>query len=144
MIKGTSKGLGKGKGKTPQLAIEGAEKTDAQLLEEARSKAKKMRDLAFATVANFEDALAQMKKCKYWSKAAQKDSETILVELKYVADDLKKFIGKNSDDLELWKGKIMYCAVSVKKGTNQIKELKMIAAKTGSVATGHTASKSKK
>lgn len=141
--KGPSKGDAKGKGKKGQLAIED-EKSDEQLLEEAKHKAKKMRDLAFATVANFEDALKQMKHCKFWSKVAQKDSEIILSELKAVADDLKKFIGRNSDALELWKGKIMECAIHVKKGTNQVKELKLLVNKTGSVAAASSTSRARK
>jgi hypothetical protein len=133
LTKGSAKGLGKGKGKPAPLPIEDA-KSDEKLLEEAKNKAKKMRDVAFATIANFEDALADMKGCKFWSKAAQRDAEGILLELKTAADDIKKFVGKPTDDIELVKGKVMECAIAVKKGTSQVKELKALANKTGSVA----------
>ena len=128
-----------------QLALEDekTEKSDAQLLLEAQNKGKKMRDIAFATLANLEDSLKQMKHCKFWSKAAQKDSELVVHELKVAADDLKKFIGKNSDDLELWKGKIMQCAIHVKQGTNQLKELKLLANKTGSVGAASSIARNK-
>ena len=143
--KGIADGKGKGKGKVngQQLALED-EKDEAKLLESAKGKAKKMRDLAWATVANFEDSLTQMKHCKFWSKAAQKDSELILHELKVSADELKKFIGKGSDDIELWKGKIMQTGIHVKKGTNQLKELKLLVNKSGSVAAGSSASRNRK
>jgi hypothetical protein len=142
--KGQSKSIlnGKGKNKGEQLALED-EKSDAQLLLEAQNKGKKMRDIAFATLANLEDSLKQMKHCKFWSKAAQKDSELVVHELKVSAEDLKKFIGKNSDDLELWKGKIMQCAIHVKQGTNQLKELKLLANKTGSVGAASSIARNK-
>jgi hypothetical protein len=48
------------------LEDEKNEKSDAQLLLEAQNKGKKMRDIAFATLANLEDSLKQMKHCKFW------------------------------------------------------------------------------
>jgi hypothetical protein len=125
LAKGAIKGVGKNKPKF--LAIEDDKKdpkppkSDEKLIDEALSKAKKMRDLAFSTVANYEDAMNAVKHSKFWSKAANKDALAGLQELQEAADSLKKFTSKLILDLDLIKGKIMDCGLGVKKATSSIK-----------------------
>ena len=144
--KGLAKGLGKGKLKGlpgHQLALEDDKppKSDAQLITEALNKAKKMRDLAFATTANIEDSLTVVKGSKFWSKAAHKDATEILTEVQVAGDSLKKFITKPTHNEDLIKGKILECGLIIKKGQNLIKEINGLCNKASSVAGS---SKSKK
>ena len=144
--KGLAKGLGKGKlkGTGQQLALEDDKpaKTESQLITDALNKAKKMRDLAFGTTANIEDALTTAKGSKFWTKQAHKDASCILLEVQEVADGLKKFINKPILDEDLIKGKIMECGLVTKKGQNLVKEINGLCNKAGSVA-GSTKSKKK-
>ena len=145
---GLAKGLGKGKlkGLPGQLALEDDKeekppKSDAQLITEALTKAKKMRDLAFGTVANIEDALTTVKGSKFWTKAAHRDASEVMAEVQEAADGLKKFINKPILDEDLIKGKIMECGLLTKKGQNLVKEINGLCNKASSVAGS---SKSKK
>ena len=70
-VKGSGKGnLAKGfKGKEKALAKDPpqpAAKTEEELLGEALTKARKMRDLTASCISNFEEALAGVKKSKFW------------------------------------------------------------------------------
>ena len=137
--KGLAKGLGKGKLKGmpgQQLALEDDKppKTEEQLNLDALSKAKKMRDLAFATCANIETALTAAKGSKFWTKHAHRDAAGVLEEVQEVADGLKKFINKPILDEDLIKGKIMECGLVVKKGQNLVKEINGLCNKASSVA----------
>ena len=153
-VKGSGKaaiaagGKAGGKSKPSFLAIEDdkpekPEKTEEQLIDGALGEAKKMRDLALATIANYENATQKVKSSKFWSKAAHKDAEQGLRSLNLAADDLKKFISKPKMGLGLIKGKIMECGLAVKTATASIREMNQLANKTGSTASS-SKSKSKK
>lgn len=143
--KGTPKGLGKGKlkGALGQLALddEKPQKSESQLIQDALNKAKKMRDLAFGTAANIEDALTTVKGSKFWTKAAHKDAAEVLDEVQQAGDGLKKFINKPTLDEHLIKGKIMEVGLVIKKGQQLIKEINGLCCKAPSAAGS---SKSKK
>ena len=142
------KGYGKaaitpgGKPKPPFLAIEDdkkqpnpkGEKTDEQLMDEAFNKAKKMRDLAFSTIANYENAMDSVKGSKFWSKTAHKEALDGLQALQMAGDTLKKFISKPKMDIDLIKGMIMECGLAVKTATSSIKNMNNLANKAGSIA----------
>ena len=75
---------GKGKGKPGLLALldkdkkptkDPVDKTPEQLLEDALSKARKMRDLATNTITSMEEQVSLTRKSKFWSKTAQKEAE---------------------------------------------------------------------
>jgi hypothetical protein len=138
--KGLAKGLGKGKLKGmpgQQLALEDEKKpakTETQLITDALNKAKKMRDLAFGTAANVEDALTTAKGSKFWTKQAHRDAAGVLAEVQEVAESLKKFINKPILDEDLIKGKIMECGLVTKKGQNLVKEINGLCNKATSVA----------
>ena len=147
-LSGIGSAAAKGKGRPPLLAIKDVpkppppEKSHEKLVEEALAKARKMRDLAYATATNYEDANTEVKKSKFWSKAAQKDADVKLTELKTAAETLKKFLStKKTDDINLIKGRIMECGIVVKACIGSIKEFKHLSAKTGSVATSKKATK---
>ena len=141
-----AKGLGKGKlkGMTGQLALEDDKpaKSDSQLITEALTKAKKMRDLAAGVAANIEAALVTAKGSKFWTKHAHRDAAEILAEVQEVHDGLRKFIMKPTLDEDLIKGKIMECGLVAKKGQNLVKEIEGLCNKASSVA-GSTKSKKK-
>jgi hypothetical protein len=140
--KGTGKGnLAKGKkglkgktlekdGKNPPVP---AQKSEEELLADALTKARKMRDMTASCISNFEEALADVKKSKFWSKAARKDADSLLEELQSLEKDLKSVLIKRSVGLEALKKKIMEAALKVKEASCQIKEFRHLAGKTGSV-----------
>jgi len=99
------------------------------------NKGKKMRDLCFSTVNNYQDVLQVVKKSKFWSRAAQKDAEEKLEELKHTAEDLKKFLVKGPKDIESIKRKLLPAGLLVRTCQNNIKEYKQLAARAGSVAS---------
>ena len=136
----------KGKGKGKQLAIENGdpeeepeepkEPTPEELLADALQKARKMRDLCGATVANMEEQLAAVAKSKYWSKQAQKDAAALKDAVAQAHDILKKVVVKKNPTLEEVKEKIVAAATAVKTANGQIKDIRMIASKASSVASG--------
>ena len=154
--KGKGKGLpalkGTGKGKPGLLALldkggppkkDPVDKTPEQLLDDALSKAKKMRDLAANTVTSMEEQVMLTKKSKFWSKIAQKEADDHVQKIKDAASSMKKFLQKqNITDVDLVKGRIMECGLAVKLAQNQIREYKHLLMKASSVA-GSTKSKKK-
>ena len=145
------KGLGKGHGEGGKCKLKGKgpaflaildkpraapkEKTEKQLVDDACNRGRKMRDLCFATANNFQDALELVKKSKYWSKAAHKDADQKLAELKSMGDSLKKFLSKGPSDVPLIKGTIMEAGLVVKAALVSIREFKALAVKSASVAS---------
>ena len=150
--KGKGKSLGKGIGKTisvgsgkgrgkGQLALEDLpplEKTAEKLLDEALNKARRMRDLCFNTASNYEEAMLDVKKSKFWSKAAQKDADFALAELKALGESLKKFLMKKVFEIAVVKTRLVGAGKHVKDCLLQIREFRQMAAKAGSVYTGST------
>jgi hypothetical protein len=152
--KGKGKGLpalkGNGKGKPGLLALldkgrppkDPVEKSPEQMLDDALTKAKKMRDLASNAVTSMEEQINLTKKSKFWSKAAQKEADEQIQKLSEAALTMKKFLQKqNITDPDLVKGRIMECGIAVKVAQSQIREYKQLLMKASSVAGS---SKSKK
>ena len=146
-IKGNGKGKAGGKGFLAILDLppqkEPAEKTPEKLLEEALTKAKKMKDLAANTASSMEEQIKLTKKSKFWSRVAQKEAEENLEKVNEAHAVLKKFLQRqNITDIDLVKGRIMECGLVVKVAVSQIREYKQLLLKASSVA-GSTKSKKK-
>jgi hypothetical protein len=134
----SGKGLAKGvKGKDAAAAAAAAaalaDQSEEEKLGLALSKARKMRDITASCISNFEEALAGVKKSKFWSKAARKDADNLLDELQTLAKGLKFILMKKGVGLEAVRNKILEAASKVKEASCQIKEFRHLAGQTGSV-----------
>ena len=131
------KGKGKGLGKGPQdpNPPEPVPKTEEEQLDDALSKARKMRDMTMATWANFELSLEAVKKSKFWSKAAQKDALVLKDQLEAHGQELKNVLLKHAGNLEKIKGAVVSAAGTVKEAQGQMKEYKQLTNKALSKAS---------
>ena len=129
-------GLGKGglgKGQKPEVVP--PPKSQEALTDEAMNKCRKMRDMAGATTSSFEEALALVKRCKFWSKAAERDALALLETLKECALELKGFLMRKHPDMESMKVSVLAAAFKVKECQAEIREFKQLANKTSSKAS---------
>ena len=135
--KGSSKGLevfGKGKrNKAPAATNE--PRTEAEQLEDAVSKCKKMRDVCNKTVSELQLLIKDCKGTKFWSKAAQKDADTFLSQLKDAEQELQKTLLKKGTTFERFKDVCLTAANTVKSVKEQMKEYKGLLHKTCSKAS---------
>lgn len=129
-----TKGKGKGKGgEPPELP---KPKSEEELLEEACSKTRKLRDLCTSTVANMEETILSVKKSKFWSKAAQKDAQVYTEGLQAEAGNLKKMLLKKNVTIEDLKDASLKAATMVKECQGHVREWKQLANKASSKASG--------
>jgi hypothetical protein len=142
--KAKGKGKGKGKGKLNLLAIEDGEEDDPapeptpqELLDVALTQVRKMRSLLSACHSTYEECAQKLQesKCKFWSKDAKKDADAQLQKLADESGKVKKFLlGKNLTEAGA-KSLMMHAAEVIKESNAQIKEMRHLAAQTGSVAS---------
>ena len=138
-MKPKGKGLGKGdtSGKnkdTKPLAIED-KKSDEELLEEALSKARKMRELCTSCLYAYEDAERELKASKYYSTALKKDILATKEKMDVHCKQLKNCLVKKTVSLEVVKQACVTAAAQVKHNQGQIKELRQLTHKTASKAS---------
>ena len=134
LAKGDGKGKGKkgfGKGKNPTPARP-APKTEEELLEEAYTKTRKMRDICAKLVANMEEQVNTAAATKFWSKAAQKDATGMIEALGVHVVALKKVLVKKNLTVDELQEKVLSAAAQVKKSFDYLKEVRQIANKTSS------------
>ena len=92
---------GRGRGRGKQLAIEDGEPpsdkedpTPEEQVEEATSKARKMRNLLQLIISNFEENFELFKKTKFCTAKARRDADETLLSLKSFLGKLKKPLQK--------------------------------------------------
>ena len=139
LAKGKGKGCGKsfdvpGKGKRAKID-DLKPRTEDEQLDNAVSKCKKMRDLCNKTVQDLQLLIKQAKGTKFWSRAAQKDADTLLDALKSEVDDLQSSLLKKSKDFEKLKEVCLKAAGKVKEVLSQMKEYRGLLHKTSSKAS---------
>ena len=142
---------GKGKGdKTPKvpalLALQDGDpkkedappepRSEVQLLEEAMVKARKMRDLAAKTIADFEEGVTMVSATQFWSKKAKTGTDLLKAHMEESLKQLKQVMGSKTKTLELLKQKMIACGQEVKTLQAHDKEHKQLANKTFSKASG--------
>jgi hypothetical protein len=128
------KGKGRGKGGSAQLALGDEDKSEEVSLEEAQGKCRKMRDLCAKTASDLEICISQVRKTKFWSKAAQKDADQLQNDLHDLSGLLKVTLLKKSDDVDKLKEVCLEAAEKVKCALAQMKEYKGLVNKTSSKA----------
>ena len=94
------------------------------------------------TMSSLEEAVFLMKKSKFWSKAAQKDTGVSMSELQEELGALKKVLCKKSVSLEEVREVVVKAATKVKEIQLQVRELKQLANKTNSTAASKNSKKS--
>ena len=133
--KGQSLTKGKGKGKGGEPPAPPVPKSEEDMLEEAYSKTRKMRDLCTSTVANMEESVLMVKKSKFWSKAAQKDAQSYIEGLSNEIVNLKKMLLKKNVSYDELKEASMQAAAVVKECQAYVKEWQQLANKASSKAS---------
>ena len=125
-------GKGKAKGKEQQLALTDA--TEADKLEEAKSKARKMKNMMQSTHDKLEEALQKVEKSK-WAASSQLEEaksckEALVQGVKFLKDHISK-----ETAAEKIKEDMKHGASHVKEAQECVKEPKHIATKTASKAS---------
>ena len=138
LVKEKGKGSGKtfdilGKGKRPKND-DPKPRSEGEQLEDAITKFK-MRDLCSKTAQELQLLIKEVKVTKFWSKAAQKDADNLLIGLKDEVSDLQTALLKKSKDFEKLKEVCLKSAAKVKDVQTQMKEYKGLLHKTSSKAS---------
>ena len=99
------------------------------------SRNAKMRDLCSKTAQELQLLIKEVKVTKFWSKAAQKDADNLLIALKDEVSDLQTALLKKSKDFEKLKEVCLKSAAKVKDVQTQMQEYKGLLHKTSSKAS---------
>ena len=128
--------LAKGKGKEgrqkKQLALTDKPKTEEELLEDALTKARKMRNLIGTTLGNFEEAYSSFRRTKFCTAKARHDAEAVQDALKE-AEKMKKLLLGKAVSYEGAKALLVEAATTVKEAQAEIKEFKHMSLSSRSV-----------
>ena len=119
-------GKGKTKGKEQQLALTDA--TEADKLEEAKSKARKMKNMMQSTHDKLEEALQKVEKSKWAAPSQLEEAKSCMETLMQGVKLLKDYVSKETTVEKIKED-------HVKEAKECMKELKHIATKTASKAS---------
>ena len=122
-------GKGKTKGKEQQLALTDA--TEADKLEEAKSKARKMKNMMQSTHDKLEEALQKVEKSKWAAPSQLEKAKSCMEALMQRVKLLKDHISKETTVEKIKEG-MKHGANHVQEAQECTKELKHIATKTAS------------
>ena len=110
-------------------------RTEAEQLEDAVAKCKKMRDVCNNTVSELQLVLKDVKGTKFWSKAAQRDAEYLLQDIMDASTQIQKVLLKKSSNFEALQEVCLMAATKVKSTAQEMKEYKALLHKTCSRAS---------
>ena len=97
--------------------------------DEAKTKARKARDLCQGAASNLEESLTKAKGTNRLSKGHKKDAEDLLEQAAKVIDKLKAFLVKKPANMTLQQAKYMHASTVAKDLKDHKKDLDQLSSK---------------